>query len=37
MNNADIKTIQLLVNSEQAAKKLDDLKARLGTIKQKKD
>lgn len=37
MNNADIKTIQLLVNSEQAAKKLDDLKARLVTIKQKKD
>lgn len=37
MNNADIKTIQLLVNSEQAAKRLDDLKARLVTIKQKKD
>lgn len=37
MNNADIKTIQLLVNSEQAAKKLDDLKSRLVTIKQKKD
>lgn len=37
MNNADIKTIQLLVNSEQAAKRLDDLKSRLVTIKQKKD
>lgn len=37
MNNADIKTIQLIVNSEQAAKRLDDLKARLVTIKQKKD
>lgn len=37
MNNTDIKTIQLLVNSEQAAKRLDDLKARLVTIKQKKD
>ena len=37
MNNADIKTIQLVVNSEQAAKRLDDLKARLVTIKQKKD
>ena len=37
MNNADIKTIQLLVNSEQAAKRLDDLKSRLMTIKQKKD
>ena len=37
MNNTEIKTIQLLVNSEQAAKRLDDLKARLVTIKQKKD
>ena len=37
MTNTDIKTIQLLVNSEQAAKRLDDLKARLVTIKQKKD
>lgn len=37
MTNTEIKTIQLLVNSEQAAKRLDDLKARLVTIKQKKD
>ena len=37
MTNTDIKTIQLIVNSEQAAKRLDDLKARLVTIKQKKD
>lgn len=37
MTNTEIKTIQLLVNSEQAAKRLDDLKSRLVTIKQKKD
>lgn len=37
MTNTEIKTIQLIVNSEQAAKRLDDLKARLVTIKQKKD
>lgn len=37
MTSNDIKTIQLIVNSEQATKRLDDLKAKLIQIKQKKD
>ena len=37
MTGNDIKTIQLIVNSEQATKRLDDLKAKLIQIKQKKD
>lgn len=37
MTSNDIKTIQLIVNSEQATKRLDDLKSKLIQIKQKKD
>ena len=37
MTSNDIKTIQLIVNSEQATKRLDDLKLKLTQIKQKKD
>lgn len=37
MTSNDIKTIQLIVNSEQATKRLDGLKAKLIQIKQKKD
>lgn len=37
MTSNDIKTIQLIVNSEQATKRLDDLKTKLIQIKQKKD
>ena len=37
MTSNDIKTIQLIVNSEQATKRLDDLKTKLTDIKRKKD
>lgn len=37
MTSNEIKTIQLIVNSEQATKRLDDLKSKLIQIKQKKD
>ena len=37
MTSNDIKTIQLIVNSEQATKRLDDLKTKLTEIKRKKD
>ena len=37
MTSNDIKTIQLIVNSEQATKRLDDLKLKLTEIKRKKD
>lgn len=37
MNSQDIKTIQLIVNGEQASKKLDELRTKLIDIKQKKD
>ena len=37
MTSNDIKTIKLIVNSEQATKRLDDLKTKLTEIKRKKD
>ncbi|MBP3228208.1 MAG: hypothetical protein J6M53_05415 [Bacteroidaceae bacterium] len=37
MTSTDIKTIELIVNSEQAKKKLDELNARLVTMKQKRE
>ena len=37
MNSTDIKTIKLIVNSEQAKKRLDELKQRLTTMKQKRE
>ena len=36
MNNTEIKTIELIVNSEQARKRLDELKTRLETIRTKR-
>lgn len=37
MTSTDIKTIELIVNSEQAKKRLDELKQRLTTMKQKRE
>lgn len=37
MTSNDIKTIQLIVNSEQAKKRLDELNKRLTTLKQKRE
>lgn len=37
MTSTDIKTIKLIVNSEQAKKRLDELKQRLTTMKQKRE
>ena len=36
MNNTEIKTIELIVNSEQARKRLDELKTKLETIRTKR-
>ena len=37
MTSTEIKTIELIVNSEQAKKRLDDLNQRLTVMKQKRD
>ena len=37
MTSTDIKTIELIVNSEQAKKRLDELSQRLTTMKQKRE
>lgn len=37
MTSTDIKTIELIVNSEQAKKRLDELNQRLTTMKQKRE
>ncbi|MBQ7664942.1 MAG: hypothetical protein IJS43_06955 [Bacteroidaceae bacterium] len=37
MTSTEIKTIELIVNSEQAKKRLDELNARLITMKQKRE
>ena len=37
MTSTEIKTIKLIVNSEQAKKRLDDLNRRLTTLKQKRE
>ena len=37
MTSTDIKTIELIVNSEQAKKRLDELNQRLATMKQKRE
>ena len=37
MTSTEIKTIELIVNSEQAKKRLDDLGRRLTTLKQKRE
>lgn len=37
MTSTEIKTIELIVNSEQAKKRLDDLNQRLTTMKQKRE
>lgn len=37
MTSTDIKTIELIVNSEQAKKRLDELNAKLTTMKQKRE
>ena len=37
MTSTDIKTIELIVNSGQAKKRLDELKQRLTTMKQKRE
>ncbi len=36
MTNEDIKTVRLIINSEQAAKKLDEINSKLETARQKK-
>ena len=37
MTSTEIKTIELIVNSEQAKKRLDELNLRLATMKQKRE
>ena len=37
MTSTEIKTIELIVNSEQAKKRLDELNQRLATMKQKRE
>lgn len=36
MNNTDIKTVELIINSENAKKKLDELNTKLETARRKK-
>ena len=37
MNNTEIKTVELIVNSEQARKKLDELNQKLTQIRYKRE